>query len=150
MPRLRLYPPIWFVTMLSLQWVLLRNLPSSLDLPTALRASGMLIVTTGVVIFFRAVFAFKRHETTILPFEDASEHLIDSGVFRLSRNPIYLGETLMLAGFALLWGQAWPWLTVALFVWGIDHTVIQWEEHTLRRKFGDAYEEYCRRTRRWI
>jgi len=136
--------------MLSLQWVLLRNLPSPLGLPFEVRAVGLLVVAAGVVFFFKAVFAFKNHATTILPFEDDSQNLMVDGVFRVSRNPIYLGETIMLAGTCIMWGHAWPWLSVALFVVGIDRSVIRWEENALQHRFGSVYTEYRRRTRRWI
>jgi len=136
--------------MLSLQWVLLRNLPSPIGYPFALQALGFVVVNVGVILFFNAVFAFKRHETTILPFEDSTSRIIDSGPFRISRNPIYLAEAIMLTGTCVMWGHVSPWLTVPLFVVGIDRSVITWEEAALQRRFGAAYDSYCQRTRRWM
>lgn len=136
--------------MLALQWVLLRNLPSSLDLPMVVRAGGLLLVAGGLTVFFSAVFAFKRHETTICPFEDETREIISTGVFGWTRNPIYLGEAIMLAGTSLLWGHAWPFASVVLFIVGIDRSVITWEEATLHQRFGSIYDDYRRRTRRWL
>lgn len=150
MPRLRLYPPIWFLTVLCLQWVLARQWPSPFGMPGWLQASGWGLVMGGIALFVMATLTFRRHQTTILPFEDASERLIDRGVFGLSRNPIYLAEAIILAGTSLLWAQGWPWLCVPLFVLGIDRTVITWEEQTLRARFGQSYITYCQRVRRWI
>jgi protein-S-isoprenylcysteine O-methyltransferase Ste14 len=150
MPRWPLYPPVWFLTLLCLQWVLVRQWPTPLDLPGFLRWGGLGVALAGGALFIAATVAFRRHRTTILPFEDGSERLIDSGVFRYSRNPIYLAEALILLGTSLLWSQAWPWLCLPVFVLGIDRNVIRWEEATLRARFGERYTAYCRRVRRWL
>ena len=146
----RLYPPVWFLTLVCLQIVLVRNLPSLLHLPTWLQHGGVVIGVIGLGVMVAALRAFRIHHTTVLPFENTSERLIESGVFRLSRNPVYLGEAIMLAGIALRSGQLWPWVALPVFIIGINRSVIAWEERTLRDRFGDQFEHYCRRTRRWL
>ncbi|GAB5561890.1 MAG: isoprenylcysteine carboxylmethyltransferase family protein [Synoicihabitans sp.] len=148
--QIRLYPPLWFLMLLILQWVLVRNVPSPSETLMAVRPFGGMMIGAGMAIFAAAVWSFRRHSTTILPFEDTSEQLIKSGIFRMSRNPIYLGEAFILSGTALLSAHGWPWLAPALFVVGIDRNVITWEEKALRRRFGTDFEKYCQKTRRWF
>ncbi len=136
--------------MLILQWVVTRNFPSSAGVIGDYRAIGWLFVVGGIAIFGAAALSFRKHRTTILPFEDNTENLIKSGVFRFSRNPIYLGEAVILVGTALVSGQIWPWAATVLFVIGIDRNVITWEERALRRKFGADFETYYQKTRRWL
>lgn len=136
--------------MLTLQWVLVRNFASPLDVLTGLRVAGWGFVTGGIAVFIAATFSFRKHRTTILPFEDTTEKLIQSGVFRFSRNPIYLGEAIILAGTALLTGHLGPWLVVLVFGGGIDRSVIRWEEQALQRRFGAEFAAYCQKTRRWL
>jgi len=146
----RLYPPVWFLTLLVGQWVLLRNAPSEVESLAAVRWFGWVIGGSGIALFAAAALAFRRYHTTILPFEDKSQRLIESGVFRMSRNPIYLAEAVILSGTALLSGQLWPWGAVPIFIIGITLSVISWEEGALRQRFGLQFEAYCRKTRRWL
>jgi protein-S-isoprenylcysteine O-methyltransferase Ste14 len=136
--------------MLTLQWVLLRNIANPLDILPWIRVAGWGFVIGGTAVFITAAFSFRRHRTTILPFEDSTDKLIQSGIFRVSRNPIYLGEVIILTGTALLTGQLSPWVAVLLFAGGIDRNVIRWEEQALQRRFGADFEAYCRKTRRWL
>lgn len=146
----RLYPPIWFLTAICAQVVLARNLPSDLGLPETVRAFGGIVAVVGGGLFLTALLSFRRHHTTVLPFDDGTKRLIDSGVFRFSRNPIYLAEAIILTGIALRSGQLWPGVIVPVFMLGIDRSVITWEEHALRARFGNQFDDYCRRTRRWL
>jgi protein-S-isoprenylcysteine O-methyltransferase Ste14 len=96
-----------------------------------------------------AVVQMYRAKTTIIPRHDASQ-LVTGGVFSLSRNPIYLGDALVLAGFALYWG-AWPSLVlVPVFMWLISWRFIEGEEAKLRHAFGQAFHAYEKETRRWL
>ena len=76
--------------------------------------------------------------------------LVDAGPFRFSRNPLYVGLTLMYAGLALLIPALWPLLllipVLAVLSWG----VVRREERYLERKFGEGYRSYKARTRRWL
>lgn len=147
---IRLYPPVWFLTMACGQWVLIRNTPSPWDPSLPWQLGGTWLITAGLLLFLTAALSFRQHRTTLLPFEDTTDRLIDSGVFRFSRNPIYLAEAIILIGIALRNGHLWSGVAVPVFVMGINWSVIAWEEQTLRNRFGSQYEAYCRRTRRWF
>ncbi|MFB8831121.1 methyltransferase family protein [Azotobacter sp. CWF10] len=72
------------------------------------------------------------------------------GPFRFSRNPIYLADTLIYAGIALLLASLWPWLLLPVLIVFMNRTVIRHEEALLTELFGDAYRAYQARVRRWI
>ena len=92
---------------------------------------------------------FRRAGTEIHTFR-MPRVLVTDGLFRHSRNPMYLGFLLVLAGLALVLGAAVPLLVVAAFALVVDRWYIRHEERALREAFGDAYDDYCGRVRRWL
>ena len=76
--------------------------------------------------------------------------MVTDGIYRYSRNPMYLGMALLLAAWALWLGNAAALLGIVLFVALINRYQIRPEERILAAKFGDDYRNYCRRTRRWL
>ncbi len=76
--------------------------------------------------------------------------MVEAGPFRFSRNPIYLGFLLAVAGFALRWGDLWGWVAVVLAHLVLDRFVVAKEEAYLTTRFGAAYEAYRSRVRRWV
>jgi protein-S-isoprenylcysteine O-methyltransferase Ste14 len=103
----------------------------------------------GLVPGLSAVRSFFRHKTTLIP-GGVSSHLVTEGVYRFTRNPMYVGMTVVLAGAAMLFGSLTPWLLVPLFVLAIDRDVIPFEEAVLVAAFGEEYRHYQSRVRRWI
>jgi protein-S-isoprenylcysteine O-methyltransferase Ste14 len=112
------------------------------------RIAGTVLIVGGLVIFTAALLQFRRHRTTVMPRETPVA-MIDSGIYRLSRNPIYLADALFLAGAALWWDAA-SLLLVPLFVWIITRRFILGEESGLRAVFGAAFDRYAAQTRRWL
>jgi protein-S-isoprenylcysteine O-methyltransferase Ste14 len=110
---------------------------------------GLVLIAIAVAVDMAAMRAFRRHQTTILPTRGAS-HLITSGAFRHSRNPIYLGNTLLVFGAGLLFGIAW--LLPAAFVAAAltQKLAIEREEKHLASRFGEEWDAYAARTPRWI
>lgn len=115
-----------------------------------LLAAGVLAVSS-VMIMFSASYAFHRAGTTLHPqkFQRVSTLLVN-GVFRFSRNPVYLGQILLLAAWGLLLGGIGVWLGWGLFFAYLDRVQIPREEAFLRANFGQDYEAFCRRVRRWL
>lgn len=140
-------PPVWLVGFIALAWVQSVLLPVGGVLPT--EPFGFALIGTVAALMVAAVVQMYRAKTTIIPRHDASQ-LVTGGVFSLSRNPIYLGDALVLAGFALYWG-AWPSLVlVPVFMWLISWRFIEGEEAKLRHAFGQAFHAYEKETRRWL
>jgi protein-S-isoprenylcysteine O-methyltransferase Ste14 len=93
--------------------------------------------------------AFERHGTTVKPFEESSS-LVTDGVFRITRNPMYLGMTLILLRIAMFLGSAAPFAIVVLLAVLLDRVFIVPEQRNLLDTFGTSFREYQGRVRRWI
>jgi protein-S-isoprenylcysteine O-methyltransferase Ste14 len=93
--------------------------------------------------------AFKKHSTTVKPFEESTE-LVTSGVFSITRNPMYLGMTLILLGIATMLGSATAFLVVPLLAVLLDRIFISPEEEMLDETFGQQFRQYRGRVRRWL
>jgi protein-S-isoprenylcysteine O-methyltransferase Ste14 len=145
----RLLPPIYFIIALALMLALHLLVPGAAILAFPWRLSGLLPIAAGLTLNLVGAASFARHHTTINPF-GRSTVIVDGGVFGLSRNPMYLGMALGLAGFALLFGSATPWLVVPAFVLLIERLFILPEERKLSEAFGQPYEDYRKRVRRWL
>lgn len=112
-------------------------------------ASGLIPLAAGIILNLNADTLFKKHHTTVKPFEESSV-LITSGAFRLSRNPMYLGMALILAGAGVLMGSLSPFTLIPVFVIIIDKHFIAPEQRMLDQQFGDDWRHYKARVRRWI
>lgn len=149
-PRTLILPPAPYAAAMLGGWWLDRNpYPMPLDLGAVTRPLGWLVVSVGLGLMLWTMWTFARHRTTVNPFSGASA-LCTSGPFQFSRNPIYLGDWLILAGVSLLLTTLWP-LVFAPLIWiMLRFGVIRHEEAHLEAKFGDAYRRYKARVRRWI
>ena len=120
--------------------------------PTPLRMMiGVGLSQISAVLALAVVFHFWRARTTINPLSpDKASHLVTHGVFRFSRNPIYLSLLLLLVAYAIRL-DAWEvWIAPVAFVAYVTRFQIVPEERVLAMKFGEAYLSYKHRTRRWI
>ncbi|KTG16027.1 MULTISPECIES: isoprenylcysteine carboxylmethyltransferase family protein [unclassified Guyparkeria] len=105
----------------------------------------------GVGLMLAAVWSLWRAHTTIDPFRpERASHLVTTGIYRLSRNPIYLGDALLLTGAAFWLGQPLGLIVVVLFVLFIDRFQVRGEEAALERHFGERFGRYRDQTRRWL
>lgn len=143
-------PPVWLAGFLVLAWAQARFLPMGLRLGDGwVDFAGGLLVGGGVLLIALAAMEFRRHKTTIVPHETPAR-LITSGIFRRSRNPIYLGDTLILAGLILRWDAVLALPLIPVFVWVIEKRFIEPEENRMRRTFRADFACYCEKTRRWL
>ncbi|MCC5839970.1 MAG: isoprenylcysteine carboxylmethyltransferase family protein [Opitutales bacterium] len=152
--RLHRLPPFWFLFAVGAQFTLAwRAGPDATDpLPFGgwiPQIIGWGLLLGGVAFVLWAAHRFHRWQTPIHPFQEPT-NLITDGPFRISRNPIYLGQLLMLLGLACMFRVAVAFLPVLLFVPLVQILFILPEERILRERFGEVFETYGRRTRRWI
>jgi protein-S-isoprenylcysteine O-methyltransferase Ste14 len=110
---------------------------------------GLIPVAAGIWLNLSADGAFHRAGTTVRPYEQSAA-LMTEGVFRVSRNPMYLGFALLLAGVAILLGSLTPWIVLPLFVLLMERLYIALEERMLKARFGSEWDAYAERVRRWI
>ena len=124
------------------------SLPGGLPLWLQL-TSGPLGILLGVLLIVRSIKDIEAAETTYDPYA-ASDALVTSGIYRFSRNPGYLGLAVMQIGIAMLFDSLWILFTAALAIAVTTQFVIRLEEAKLAAAFGDAYQAYRQRVRRWI
>ncbi|MFV2035705.1 MAG: isoprenylcysteine carboxylmethyltransferase family protein [Halocynthiibacter sp.] len=142
-------PPVWLVGFVALAYLQVQFLPGPGLGGAWADFVGGLAVGAGALLTALAVREFRRHRTTIHPHGDESA-LITSGIFRRSRNPIYLADLLILAGLIFFWDAVWSLPLIPLFFWILQRRFVEPEENGLRKKFRMRYAAYTRKTRRWF
>jgi protein-S-isoprenylcysteine O-methyltransferase Ste14 len=110
---------------------------------------GIVPVMCGIALNLFASNAFGKLNTTIKPFE-ISNTLVTDGLFRISRNPMYLGFVLILIGAAAVMGSLTPYLVIPVFAILLQRIFIAVEERMLEKKFGQSWLAYKEKVRRWI
>jgi protein-S-isoprenylcysteine O-methyltransferase Ste14 len=145
-------PPLLFavpiVLGVALQWLIPIRRPGA-DLVHAATILGSTLMVVAIALILSANRLFRLAGTSVLPTRPSTA-LVTHGPFRFTRNPMYLGLTVLDSGIALL---AWaPWILIFLpgAVLAVRYGVIAREERYLARRFGHAYREYTARVRRWI
>lgn len=149
--RLKIIPPLVFLLFGGIMYLLDRFLPvGEFDF----FGRRILIITLFVLGFLVAVLAFyqfARHHTTTNPKQlQKVSALVTRGIYKVSRNPMYLGLLLFLLAWGLYLGNAFNAITAAAFVSYMNAFQIRPEEELLKEKFGPAYSQYCKAVRRWF
>ncbi len=112
---------------------------------------GGIVIALGALVVVQGARTFWRNKTTINPVDlESASVLVTSGVFRYSRNPMYVGFTAMLVGWAVCLAAPWAILGPVAFVLFTNRFQIIPEERVMRDKFGQAYDDYRSEVRRWI
>lgn len=111
--------------------------------------TGLIPIAIGSLLNLIADSSFKKINTTVKPFEESTALLTD-GVFRISRNPMYLGMAFILSGISILLGSLSPFFVILIFMFAMDFVFIRKEEAMLQKKFGTTWLEYKKTVRRWI
>lgn len=112
---------------------------------------AMGLVGAGPVIAVAGVIAFRRAKTAVNPLAPAAvSSLVTGGIYRVSRNPMYLGFLLILAGWALWLGNWAAFAGLPVFVLYMNRYQIVSEERGLAEMFGQPFSAYCESVRRWL
>lgn len=149
--ELKVPPPVLVALCMLLMWGVSRLFPG-LDwtIPGSVALAGLLAVA-GVLIAVAGVMNFRQAKTTASPTApERSTVLVRSGIYRSSRNPMYLGLALVLAAWAVWLQSPMAFLVLPGFVLYINRFQIRPEERLLREKFGSEYTRYCQAVRRWL
>jgi len=143
-------PPVWLAACIALASAQARLQPMGLSLshPVTDLLSGLLI-GSGLVLMALAITELRRHRTTVIPHNTPTA-LVQSGIYKRSRNPIYLGDVLILAGLILRFDAVLSLVLLPVFVWVIERRFILPEEDRMRRTYRADYARYERKTRRWV
>lgn len=111
---------------------------------------GLFIFTAGLIIMLTCIAGFAVKGRGTLSPADPTQKLVISGLYRFSRNPMYLGVLLLLAGETLFFQSVYLLIYSLIVATSFNLFVIFREEPRLQKDFGDAYKEYCRKVRRWL
>jgi protein-S-isoprenylcysteine O-methyltransferase Ste14 len=145
----KIMPPtlmlIAMIAMLALHFLM----PLAWIIPPFWNLTGLILIVSGLILNLSADKAFHTVRTTVKPFEESSS-LVTNGVFRISRNPMYLGFVLILTGIAILLRTLSPYLVIVAFVAVIDMTFVRVEEQMLAEKFGASWKHYQSAVKRWL
>ncbi|WP_137700831.1 methyltransferase family protein [Marimonas lutisalis] len=141
---------MWLALCLGAAWWQAAHYPMGLSFGGALADFiGGVLVGAGLLLMALAFYEMRRQRTTVIPHREASA-LVQSGIFSRTRNPIYLGDALVLAGLIIYWDAVLSLPLVPIFVWWIERHFIIPEENRLRRKFRADFARYSQKTRRWV
>lgn len=143
-------PPVWLAGFAAAAWAQARWLPAGLSFGGAWAdLLAGLLVGGGFLLIALAAVEFRRHRTTVIPHR-LPDRLIQSGIFSRTRNPIYLGDLLILAGLVLLFDAVLSLVLLPVFLWVIERRFVIPEEDRMRRAFRADFARYERKTRRWL
>ncbi len=144
-----IYPPIWLLFGLVATFFLNEYFPGARFTSLAGQLAGGLIIVVGLVLLVSANGLFTRAGTDVIPFRNVTT-LVTDGVFRYTRNPMYLGMALVLLGCAVTVGAATTLVIPPLFMVIVQYRFILAEEAMLRGLFPEEFPAYCARVRRWL
>ncbi len=142
-------PPTCVLLSLVVMLLLHFLLPLLQIIPLPWGLVGLIPLAAGIALNLLADRAFHQVDTTVKPFQESTA-LITTGVYRLSRHPMYLGFALILAGAAALLGSLTPWIMIPVFIILMEMAYIRVEESMLAQKFGPGWLAYKSKVRRWI
>jgi protein-S-isoprenylcysteine O-methyltransferase Ste14 len=148
-PVRRVLPPVWLLLALVASFALDRWLPLVRLVPAPWNYLGLVPLGVGALMSLTAALSFRRAGTPVVPFTPSTA-LVTGGWFRLTRNPMYLGLTLILGGVALIDGTLGAFLPLPVFVAILHQRFIKLEEPFLEGIFGNDYRAYKARVRRWV
>jgi protein-S-isoprenylcysteine O-methyltransferase Ste14 len=148
-PGVPIAPPLLFVIPILASFVFEWFFATSFAHGAFRWRAGALIFLAGIALNVGGFITQKRAGTDPIPF-NPSTRIISHGLYRFTRNPMYIGFALCTLGLAILVDSAWMLLAVPVGLLLIDRVVITREERYLERKFGGEYLSYKRRVRRWI
>jgi protein-S-isoprenylcysteine O-methyltransferase Ste14 len=149
--ELRVPPPVYAVALGLLMWMVSIVTPD-LDLVSALRVGvSIVLLCAALGLGSFAVISFSRARTTIHPLNpEHSTAIVTTGVYRVTRNPMYLAMLLGLLAIGVMLGNLFAVAVACCFVPLITRVQIRPEERILAGTFGDSYRDYCRTVRRWL
>jgi protein-S-isoprenylcysteine O-methyltransferase Ste14 len=148
-PGVRIPPPLVYIVALAVGYFLQTRFPLPLIPQPYAMIAGDVTLVLGVALALASIITMLRGKGTVNT-NAASQALVTTGIYRISRNPMYVSNALIYIGFALLLGATWALALLPLPLIYTQVAVILPEERFLTRHFGDAYRAYAARVRRWL
>lgn len=149
--ELKIPPPLVGIVTAAAMFFVARFLPLVALAPSWSSGAALVLLVAGALIDLAGLLAFRRSKTTVNPMTpQRTTAIVSTGVYRFTRNPMYLGMVFMLTAWAVYMGSAWALVGVPVFMAYITRFQIQPEERALAARFGQRYADYCGRVRRWL
>ena len=149
--ELKFPPPVVALLVAAAMWGI-SLVASAVEVPVFIRVvAAIAIALIGVGIAISGAVAFRRAKTTINPLKpELTSSLVTSGIYRFSRNPMYLGLAFVLLAWAVFMSSLWALLGPVVFILYISRFQVTPEERVLSGMFGAAYSAYQTKVRRWL
>lgn len=144
-----IHPPVVAMFYIIIALLFGRLIPALAGMSPAIKNIGLALTFVGFLFGVGAFLEFRKARTTLDP-HGSVKALVTGGVYRFTRNPIYLGFLLMVFGFPLAYGSLWGLIAVPFYTATMSRLVIEKEEAYLEKKFKGEYSAYKSRVRRWI
>lgn len=149
-PGVKFPPPLMFVLSMVAAYGVHRFYPMEFSSATdGLYLMGSIVALIGLLVIVAANSQFKKAQTNIEPWKPSTQ-IVDTGLFRFSRNPIYLAFIIIQLGVAFMLNSYWLIWILPLPIFLVWYFAIKKEERYLQEKFGEPYRQYQQRVRRWI
>lgn len=144
-------PPLFYVLIFLISIYIQKTfpLPSVFFESSAATIFGALFVAAGLFVLLPALVKFFKTKNTLITIKPANS-LQTSGIYSVSRNPMYLGLLVLYTGMAFFKGNLWTFMFIPFVILIITYFVILNEERYLERTFGDGFNNYRKKVRRWI
>ena len=115
------------------------------------KAIGIIFLILGFIIIFLAVLKFIKIKTTVDPTRPhKTSNLVISGIYKITRNPMYLGMLFLIIAYTIYTNNVVGSITIPIFIFYINKFQIEPEEIEMRKKFGESFENYCKKVNRWL
>jgi len=149
--ELKIPPPVYALSIGLLMWFLNKYIPVAHFIDSPWNRVGIAIIIVAGSFDLWSLLLFLKKHTTANPMKpENTTGLVTKGLYRYTRNPMYVGLLIILTGYAIWLGSLTPFLVLPLFYWLITEMQIKPEERVLIKKFGEDYQTYKNSVRRWL
>lgn len=148
-PYFILPAPVVYLAFFLLAWGLSSLWPLPLPSTPWTWFLGWAAIDAGMLLMLWTAWLMLWRKTTLNPY-GKPQQLLTEGPFRVTRNPIYVADTLLYIGAALLFADLWVWILLPIVVLAVSIGVIRHEERLLMQHFGEDYRDYMSKVRRWL
>jgi len=149
--ELKIPPPVYALGIGLLMWLLNEHFPLFHFISSPWNKIGIgIILIAGSLDLWSLVLFFKKHTTPNPMKPENTTGLVIKGLYKFTRNPMYVGLQIILIGYAIWLGSFTPFIILPIFYWIITKMQIKPEEKILEEKFGDEYLNYKNSVRRWL
>ncbi|WP_289036531.1 isoprenylcysteine carboxylmethyltransferase family protein [uncultured Roseibium sp.] len=149
--KTRIPPPVWLLASGFLIWLVARQFPGRTLHFEGQMLLSVLLGAVGIAVELTSVGVFLKRKTTVNPLSpNKAKVFVNQGLYRYSRNPMYLGMSLLLLAWIIFLGAFLGLIFLAGFMFVLTELQIKPEEKALEAKFGEAYRTYRKKVRRWI